>query len=89
MGYTSVLLLIAVMAVASYILFNNAQFPKSVVVSAGAALFSDVLGMLIGVWKIALNPKMAASAAPVTKIKLPDLLEDMSSIDGAAPSNDE
>ena len=79
MGYISVLLLIAVMAVASFILFKNAQFPTSVVVAAGAALFTDVLGMLIGVWKIALNPKTSASAAPVTKIKLPDMLEEVTS----------
>lgn len=88
MGYASVLLLIAVMAVASYILFKNAQFPAAVVVAAGAALFTDVLGILIGVWKIALNPKMAVSAGPVTKIQLPDLLED-ASVGDAAISSDE
>jgi hypothetical protein len=73
MGYSSVVLLVTIMAVASYILYRNAQFPISVVRAAGAALFTDVLGTLIGVWKIALNPNMAATASPVTNIKLPDI----------------
>ncbi len=87
MGYASVVLLIAVMAVASYILFKNSQFPSSVVIAAGASLFTDVLGMLIGVWKIVLNPKTAAGAAPVTKIKLPDILDEIAT-GGAAPDGD-
>jgi len=63
-----VVLFIAVMVVASYILFNTSDFPASVVKSAGAAFFADVLGMLIGVWKIALNAGFLAKAAPVTGI---------------------
>jgi len=73
MGYSSVVLLIAVMLVASYILFHNADFPSSVVASAGAALFADVLGMLIGVWKIALNPNFMSQVAPTTSVTLPEL----------------
>src|SRR2546426_162154 len=52
MGYSAVLLLAAIMVVASYILFNAAAFPVSVVTAAGGALFVDVLGLLIAVWKI-------------------------------------
>lgn len=73
MGYSAVVLLVAVMVVASYILFNNSTFPATVVVSAGAALFADVLGMLVGVWKIALNPAFLTQASPVTSITLPEL----------------
>lgn len=73
MGYSAVLLLGAIMAVASYVLFNSASFPASVVTAAGAALFVDVLGLLIAVWKIALNPNFYARLAPVTQIALPDI----------------
>ncbi len=73
MGYSSVLLLGAIMAVASYVLFNSATFPATVVTAAGAALFVDVLGLLIAVWKIALNPNFYARLAPVTRIALPDI----------------
>jgi hypothetical protein len=73
MGYSSVFLLIAVMLVATTILFNNPSFPPFVVKAAGAALFVDVLGMLVGVWKIALNPNFMTQVAPLTSITLPEL----------------
>jgi hypothetical protein len=65
MGYAAVLLL------ASYILFNVSQFPPAVVTAAGAAIFVDVLGLLIAVWKIALNPNFYARLSPVTLVDLP------------------
>jgi hypothetical protein len=71
MGYSAVVLLGAVMVVASYILFNAAAFPAGVVTAAGAALFVDVLGLLIAVWKIALNPDFHAKLTPVTREELP------------------
>jgi hypothetical protein len=73
MGYAAVLLLAAVMFVASYILFNNPKFPSTVVTAAGAALFVDVLGLLTTVWKIALNPEFYAKLGPVTQVKLPNV----------------
>lgn len=73
MGYASVLLLVSVMVVASFILIYNTQFPAAVVASAGAAVFVDVLGMLIGVWKIALNPKFLTQVTPVTNMPLPQI----------------
>lgn len=66
MGFTSVVLLITVMVVATYILFNNIEFPPVVVTAAGAALFVDVCGMLIGVWKIALSPNSSSKLKPTT-----------------------
>jgi hypothetical protein len=75
MGYSAVVLLMPVMIVASYILLHHTDFPLAVVNSAGAALFLDILGMLIGVWKIALNPDSAARLHPVTGLlgaQIPD-----------------
>jgi len=73
MGYAAVILLAAIMVVASYVLFNGSAFPAAVVTAAGAALFVDVLGLLIAVWKIALNPNFYARLGPVTKVELPDV----------------
>ena len=73
MGYSAVVLLVAVMAVASYVLLNNDQFHTSVVSAAGAALFLDVLGLLVAVWKIVLKPSSITELTAVTKIDLPDL----------------
>lgn len=73
MGYSSVVLLGAVMVVASYIIFNSSSFPAGVVTTAGAALFVDVLGLLISVWKIALNPDFNAKLSPVTREEIPPI----------------
>ena len=56
MGYASLILLLAVMVICSIVLFNSSRFPEFTVKAAGAALFADVLGLLIGVWKIVLKP---------------------------------
>jgi hypothetical protein len=66
-GYASIILLALIMLIASMILFDNSQFPSTVVTAAGVALFGDVLGLLIAIWKIVLNPNSAASLAPVTR----------------------
>jgi hypothetical protein len=81
MGYSAVVLLIGIMAVASYILLRNDKFPASVIAAAGAALFVDVLGLLVGVWKIALNPTFLAKLAPVTSVHLPEVIESESDAD--------
>ena len=75
MGYTSVVLLGSVMAISSVILFNNSDYPPSVVTAAGAALFVDVLGMLIGVWKIVLTPTTSGELQPVTEVELPNIAD--------------
>ena len=66
MGYAAVVLLTVVMVMSSLILVENNRFPTSVVVAAGTALFVDVLGLLVGVWKIALNPTFLTRLGPVT-----------------------
>lgn len=72
MGYTSVILLFAVIIVSAFILFNSAQFPDFAVKSAGAALFADVVGLLIGVWKIVLKPDFMTKLSPETQEQLPE-----------------
>jgi hypothetical protein len=71
MGFASIVLLGAVMIVSTYILFKNVDFPKDVVTAAGAALFVDVLGLLIGVWKIVLNPQSTTKLQPISSSSIP------------------
>lgn len=66
MGFFSVILLATVLIIATYILVNNNKFPASVVTSAGVALFVDILGLIISVWKIVLNPNSITKLEPVT-----------------------
>lgn len=77
MGFSSIVILSAVMLVAVFILFNYQAFPGPVVTSAGAALFVDVLGLMIGVWKIALNPQSITKLQPVTQSSIPDVATDL------------
>ena len=67
MGYSSVVLLIAVIIICGFILFNSEKFPDFTVKTAGAALFTDVVGLLISVWKIVLKPDSVTKLAPETK----------------------
>lgn len=71
MGITSIILLSVVMVVSTYILFKNTEFPKEVVTAAGAALFVDVLGLLIGVWKIVLSPGSITKLQPTSSSYIP------------------
>lgn len=67
MGFTSIIFLAVVLFISTYILFNNKQYPTSVVTSAGCALFVDVLGLIISVWKIVLNPSTITKLEPLIR----------------------
>jgi hypothetical protein len=73
MGYSAVILLGVIMFVSSYILLNSSCFPGKVVTAASGALFIDVLGLLVGVWKIALNPNFVTKLQPTTNDQLPNI----------------
>ncbi|GAB7028144.1 hypothetical protein [Geotalea toluenoxydans] len=66
MGYSAVFLLGVIMVVSSYIVFKHSEFPPEVVTAAGAALFGDVLGLIVCVWKIVLNPNYMTKLEPAT-----------------------
>jgi hypothetical protein len=67
MGYTSVALLTGIMGICSFVLLRPTESPNFVLESAGGALFVDVLGLLVSVWKIALKAELAGKLAPVTR----------------------
>lgn len=73
MGYSSIILLGAIIIIAVIIIYNSEKYSTSVVSAAGAALFVDVFGLLVGVWKIALNPNFMTKLKPITDINLPAL----------------
>jgi len=72
MGYSSVVLLFLVIVISSLVLFNNNDFPEFTVKAAGAALFADVVGLLISVWKVVMNPDFMTKLAPETKEEIPE-----------------
>lgn len=73
MGYSSVVLLFAVVVLSSMVLFNAEKFSEFTVEAAGAALFADVIGLLLSVWKVVLNPNFMTQLVPETREEVPDL----------------
>src|SRR5437764_941038 len=66
MGYCAVVLLLAVLGVSALVLFGSGRYPEFVVKAASATLFADLVGLLFGIWKIALSPTFHNRLRPVT-----------------------
>lgn len=66
MGYSAVVLLLAVLAICGVILFGTRIYPEFVVKAASATLFADVVGLLLAVWKFALTSGLHNRLNPVT-----------------------
>ena len=64
MGVFAIIMLATVLIISFYILLYNEKFPSAVVISAGSALFIDILGLLISVWKFVLDPKFITELKP-------------------------
>ncbi len=68
MGYTAVVLLASVIVICALILFNASSHSEQVVTLAATALLVDVIGLLIGVWKIAFRPEASERAEPLVEL---------------------
>jgi hypothetical protein len=67
MGYSAVLLLLAVFAVCVMVSVNHALLPSVIVTWASAAFFGDVVGLVVTVWKVVFNPDFMTQLAPLTE----------------------
>lgn len=65
LGYIAAVLLPSFFVLASLLVINHTDYPTAVVTSASGALFMDVLGMVLAVWKLVLNPDSLPKAAPL------------------------
>jgi hypothetical protein len=52
MGWVAVALLVAICALAAYIILNHADFSAATVTAATSALLVEALGLVIGVWRV-------------------------------------
>ena len=75
MGYAAVILLPTIILISTYILFNYHTFPATVVTAAGGALFADVVGLIVAVWKVVLNPGSVTKLEPLINERLNGLQE--------------
>jgi hypothetical protein len=65
MGYAAVILLPAIIIISTYILFNHTSFTFTIVTAASGALFADVIGLIVAVWKVVLNPGSVTKLEPI------------------------
>ena len=70
MGYTAVVMLPAIAIVCVYVIFSSEKFDSGIVTLAGTALLVDVLGLVISVFKLVLQPGAVDKLDPITKDKL-------------------
>ncbi len=68
MGYSAMVILIGVAIILGFILVNFNKYPDKIVSWAGPALFVDILGLVLTIWKIVLNPNFSTKLEPVTKV---------------------
>lgn len=64
MGYLALALLPTVAIVCITIIFMHREFEPEIVYMVAGALFADMLGMLIAVWKVILNPGSHTRLSP-------------------------
>jgi hypothetical protein len=69
MGWISIIIILVIMIGSGYIFFNASSFPLAIVDAAIVAVFVDILGLGIAVWKIVLNQAPITKLEPVTKDK--------------------
>jgi hypothetical protein len=66
MGWTAVVLLIAICAFAGYIIVNHGEFSEATVTAATSALLVEALGLVVAVWRVAMG-KGPEELAPITQ----------------------
>lgn len=66
MGYMAVLVLPLILFICSFVIYNHDSYPASVVTLASSALLVDVLGLVISVWKLVLNPSSISKTEPIS-----------------------
>jgi hypothetical protein len=52
MGWVAVVLLVAICALAAYVILNHADFSTATVTAATSALLIEALGLVIAVWRV-------------------------------------
>ena len=70
-GYGAVIGLLVILGGSMYILLSG-QYSAKVTGAAGTAIFVDILGLFVGVWKVALRGVPSGPVEPTTALEPPD-----------------
>jgi hypothetical protein len=68
MGYISILIILIVLIICIYVLLNNKQYDANAVLTSFITILVDIIGLMINVWKIVLNPQTFKQIEPVTRL---------------------
>lgn len=71
MGYLSVFLLPSVAIFCGYIILNQAKFGTTIATLAAGALLTDIVALIIAVWKVVLQSGSIERLKPVTTRRKP------------------
>ena len=70
-GYGAVLGLLAILGGSGYILLSG-DYSAKVTGAAGTAIFVDIMGLFVGVWKVALKGAPSGPVEPTTQLEAPE-----------------
>lgn len=66
MGYIAALLLPLILIICSLIIYHHSLFPAEIVTLASTGLLVDILGFMVAVWKLVLNPSSIIKTEPIS-----------------------
>ena len=69
MGYSAISILVCIMLICGFVIFNHAKFSEEIVLACLVALFTDIIGLMIAIYKIVLKENNITDFIPVTKRK--------------------
>jgi hypothetical protein len=69
MGYSAMVMLAAILIFCFYVLLNYEKFTPSIVSAAQIALYGDIAGLILSVWKIVFNPNFITPLTPTINNK--------------------
>jgi hypothetical protein len=67
MGYSAIAILICIMLICGNVIFNYTRFSEKIIFSCICALFTDIVGLMVAIYKIVLKENNISEFKPITK----------------------
>jgi hypothetical protein len=69
MGYSALAILVCIMSICGFVVFNYSKFNDKIILCCIGVLFTDIVGLMITVYKIVLRENNLQEFKPITKRK--------------------
>jgi hypothetical protein len=70
LGYSAIAILICIMFICGFIIFNYTKFSDEIILSCICALFIDIVGLMVSIYKIVLKENHISEFKQTTKREL-------------------